>query len=674
MLRAVQNKTLQPGDSFTYKLPKQLKYENFVSLVPRPSATSWLTPAILQPTDGVINLVNSSPAVVSICQGDHVADLRDTVIVETKSTFVPNSVTHDDKFQFTDFAKVRQVDPDNLKLLQVDPDGVLTESERDIFHTLHKPFESLFTKQPGKYNGCYGFIDNKLQFATPPPPNAKTRVPNYSPSMNNILAEKMDALEQWGVLVEPEKLDISVEYVSPSMIVPKPDSNEYRLVTDFSSLNLYLKKVPNTSATIAQAKSRIARAHYVIHLDLSNYFYQSGLQKEDVKFLGTIHPFKGLRVYTCDPQGLKGASERCYEKLVRIFGDMVQAGRLAQMADGLHILGNSVQELARNYVEVLNRAEKCGLTFKPSKVVVCPKNIRLFGWELKGNMWFPTSHTTSALVNAAKPNTVKQMRSFLGSFKQLSSSLPNYASTIHNLEQIVANRSSAEHLIWTPKLEASFLQAKQLAAHLKGVAEARPEDQLYTYSDYSAEKRAVGGRLVIHRKMPDGTTKELIGGFYSVVLDKHKQAWLPCEGEACGIRLVLEHFSNQIRESNNVTVHYTDSQPCVLAWKRSRRGAFSASSRISAFLTGLSVLPVELRHKPGKEMLTSDFASRNPPQCLSNKCQIFSFVEEWQLIGDNASKVRSLVLKTSNQVPQSCQLHRKKFGKTSNRGIRFNLS
>ena len=80
----------------------------------------------------------------------------------------------------------------------------------------------------------------------------------------------------------------------------------------------------------------------------------------------------------------------------------------------------------------------------------------------------------------------------------------------------------------------------------------------------------------------------------------------------------------------------------MLAWKRSRRGAFSASSRISAFLTGLSVLPVELRHKPGKEMLTSDFASRNPPQCSSNKCQICSFVEEWQLIGDNASNVRSL--------------------------------
>lgn len=300
---------------------------------------------------------------------------------------------------------------------------------------------------------------------------------------------------------------------------------------------------------------------------LCNYFHQCGLQKSDLKYFGTIHPFKGVRIYTSDPQGLKGASEQSYEKLVRIFGDLVQAGRLAQMADGLHVLGNLVMDLARNYVEVLNRAEKYRLTFKPSKVVVCPKNIKLFGWELRGSVWHPTSHTTSALVNAPKHNTVKQMRSFFGSFKQLSASLPNYASTIHDLELIVANRSSAERLTWTPQLELSFQNAKNLAAHPHGIAEPRPSDQLYTYSDYSADKRAVGGRLVIHRKTPNGSTIELIGGFYSVVLDKHKKSWLPCEGEACGIRLVLELFQNQIRESDNTTIHFTDSQPWVLAWK-----------------------------------------------------------------------------------------------------------
>ena len=60
-------------------------------------------------------------------------------------------------------------------------------------------------------------------------------------------------------------------------------------------------------------------------------------------------------------------------------------------------------------------------------------------------------------------------------------------------------------------LKDEFQQAKQLAAHPHGIAEPCPQDQLYTYSDYSADSRAVSGRLVIHRKNEDGSTTELIG-------------------------------------------------------------------------------------------------------------------------------------------------------------------
>ena len=119
--------------------------------------------------------------------------------------------------------------------------------------------------------------------------------------MNKLLADKMDILEDWGVLVPPESVGVQVKYVSPSMLVPKPDSADYRLVTDFAGLNIYLKRVPNTSATIAQARSRIAKATFAVHLDLSNYFYQCGLQHGDIQYLATVHPYKGLRVYTCDP-------------------------------------------------------------------------------------------------------------------------------------------------------------------------------------------------------------------------------------------------------------------------------------------------------------------------------------------------------------------------------------
>ena len=158
------------------------------------------------------------------------------------------------------------------------------------------------------------------------------------------------------------------------------------------------------------------------------------------------------------------------------------------------------------------------------------------------------------------------MRSFLGSFKQLSPTLPNYAVVIHQLDQLVGGKKSAEKIQWSEELEKSFKAAKDLAANPTGIVEPRPEDILHTFSDYSAQNNAVGGRLIIIRQSEKGV-EELVGGFFSAVLDKRKHGWLACEGEAVGIRLVLDHFRHHIRESTNTTIHYTDSKLVSLLGK-----------------------------------------------------------------------------------------------------------
>ena len=645
MLARVSTPTeLEPGEAWTLQLPSNMAHLERVLISPRVCAQDWIQPAVIDVTDGSVSIRNSSDRIVKLGKTDHLVDVRDTVEFEIphQVRFVINN-SREDTFQYQHFGHHNDPPEKYLDQCKIDPDNVLTEEQRQTFREINLRYARTITPRPGRYNGYYGHIDNRIHFSQKPAPNVKTHIPNYSPAMNKILGEKMDILEEWGVLMSPEELGITVEHVQPSMLVPKKEPGEYRCVTDFSSINKSIKRVPNTSATMAQARARIAKAEYVVHLDFSNYFYQNGMQKEDVMYLGTIHPFKGVRVYTCDPQGCKGASERSYEKLVRVYGDMVQDDRLAQMADGLHVLGQTVEEVTLNYIEVLNRAENAGFTFKPSQVIICPRNITLFGWDLRGSVWMPTAHTTSALVKASKPTTVKQMRGFIGSFKQISSCIPGYANALHNLDKVVGGRGSSERIQWTEELGNSFDEARRMAGDPRGIVEPRPTDQLHTYSDWSEQHRAVGGRLTIHRTNKDGKIEILNGGFYSSILSRHKKAWLPCEGEAAGIRFVLEHFQHQIRESHNVTIHHTDSQPCVMAWKRAQRGAFSSSARIAAFLTGLSSLPIELQYTPGRLMHTSDYASRHPIECKNpKKCQICQFTGQWEEIGDNAQAIRSV--------------------------------
>ena len=114
-------------------------------------------------------------------------------------------------------------------------------------------------------------------------------------------------MEKFGVLAKPEDLGIVPIHVVPSMLVPKHEEGEYRVVSDFNSLNFHIKKPEVILQTMEATKQVLAEFEYHAELDLSNYYWQGGMLREDCRYLATPHPFGGLRVYTVEPQGLKGA-------------------------------------------------------------------------------------------------------------------------------------------------------------------------------------------------------------------------------------------------------------------------------------------------------------------------------------------------------------------------------
>ena len=135
--------------------------------------------------------------------------------------------------------------------------------------------------------------------------------------------------------------------------------------------------------------------------------------------------------------------------LFKIFGDMQHEGRLTMIAGKIYLAGDTYVELADIYEETLHRIDICGLRLMPDKIIICPQETTLFGWRLAGTEWKPTAHTTSALAMAKPPSTVKGLRNFISSFQQFADCVPRYAETLHDLEQLVGGRSSAERIQWT---------------------------------------------------------------------------------------------------------------------------------------------------------------------------------------------------------------------------------
>ena len=88
--------------------------------------------------------------------------------------------------------------------------------------------------------------------------------------------------------------------------------------------------------------------------------------------------------------------------------------------------------------------------------------------------------------------------------------------------------------------------------------------------------------------------------------------------------------------------HYSDSSPTVDAWNLSKKGAYSSSPHLSTFLSGLSTLSVKIKHKPGKEMLSTNFLSRNPKACDVQRCKICVYVKKWKDAGENCQHIRTV--------------------------------
>ena len=659
--------SVAPGEKLFWKVPEQ--YANFpiLQVNPRRQDQPWFRPRDYKVVDGYISIKNTLDTPVKLKRNECFGELR----LVTETDIDTKTMDEEEPGQEEQVDRVFQEYPDQTQYSQgvtiktkdytdqiaLDPDNILSPEEKAAFRKLCSEFKDVIRPEPGRYNGFYGHIDNSINFSARPPPNKKIYQQRLTDDMRKLLGAKLDKLMDWGVLAYPEHVGVRVEFVSPSKLLPKAEPNEFRVVTDFSNLNKHIIKPQGVSPTIQEAKDALAKAPYHIHLDLSNWFYQSGMSREDIQYLGTVHPFKGVVVYRAEPQGLNGSPEHAYEKLGRIYHDLIAEAKLTRMADGIHILGQNVEESRETLREVFIRARNCGLTFKPKKIEIFPQKTTLFGWTLEKSLWSPTVHTTSALSKAPLPKTVKMLRAFLGSFKQFNNCVRKYGELLHDLEQMTgSNKASGEIIKWTPEQEAAFYRARAATLETEAYAIPRPSDQIFTFSDYSKEKRAVGGKMEFDRKMPDGSTKRYLGGHFSMMVDKNKIPLWACEGEGLAIKLVLQFYEPYLRENNNVSIHFTDSKPCVDAWNRARKGAFSTNARISTFLSCVANMPVEIRHKPGKEMLTSDFASRNPQTCPDKTCALCKFCYEAQEEGDNCEAIRSISVEdvTSGKVPMPC--------------------
>ena len=125
----------------------------------------------------------------------------------------------------------------------MDPDGLLSKEQQRLFIDSHRSDRGTFdSRSLGCYNGASGPLEVVINMGPTLPPQRKGRMPMYSRSMQEEQQRICDDLEGT-VLLKPEDVGITCEYLNPSFLVKKP-SGKKRLVTAFCEVGQYSKPQP----------------------------------------------------------------------------------------------------------------------------------------------------------------------------------------------------------------------------------------------------------------------------------------------------------------------------------------------------------------------------------------------------------------------------------------------
>ena len=79
-----------------HKLPEHLRLESHVAISPRKTSLSWLCPSIKKPKAGYICLTNSSNEIIFVKKANHLADIRDSQIVDLPPKTLLGEDIHED--------------------------------------------------------------------------------------------------------------------------------------------------------------------------------------------------------------------------------------------------------------------------------------------------------------------------------------------------------------------------------------------------------------------------------------------------------------------------------------------------------------------------------------------------------------------------------------------------
>lgn len=385
-------------------------------------------------------------------------------------------------------------------------------------------------------------------------------------------------------------------WASPVVLVRKKDG-KIRFCVDYRRLNSVTVFDSYPLPRIDETIDSLSGARYFTTLDLLSGYWQIPLS-ESAKQKSAFTTRSGLWLFQVLPFGLCNAPS-CFERFMESVLAGLQWTTCLVYIDDIIIFGKDEEEMLARMDEVFTRLKQAGLKVKPKKCRLFTRQAEFLGHIVSEAGMSVMPDKVSAIKDWPVPETVSELRSFLGTASYYRRFVRDFATIAAPLHKLTEKHTKWE---WTKEQQDAF-------EVLKGAVSSAPVLKFPVKGapyilDTDASNVGIGAVL---SQVVDG--KEMVLGYASRTLSKQERGYCVTRRELLAVVNYCKHFRPYLY-GQPFTIRTDHSS---LKWLLSFKEPEGQKAR---WLEQLSQYNYQIEHRPGKQHGNADGLSRRPcKQC-----------------------------------------------------------
>jgi len=346
-------------------------------------------------------------------------------------------------------------------------------------------------------------------------------------SLKSKVEAELKNLEREGII----RLVSWSEWATPIVPVIKK-SGAVRICGDFKvTINPQIRVEQYPLPKIEDIFANLAGGRHFSKIDLKQAYLQMTMDEKSQNLL-VINTHKGLFQYTRLPFGVASAPALWQRAIEQVLQGLpgVQC-----LLDDIIVTGRNEQDHLNHLDAVFQRLSDYGLRVNKNKCELFQNRIEYCGHEIDKEGLHKTKAKIDAMLKCKRPTNVTELRSFLGLVNYYHRFLPNLATTLQPVYDLL---KSGAIFKWNNQCEKAFEKVKQDLVSDNVLAHYDLNLPLKLACDASS----TGLGAVLSHVMPNGDERPI--AFASRTLNKAERNYSQIDKEALAIIWAVKSFTH----------------------------------------------------------------------------------------------------------------------------------